>query len=740
VLATETRIGLNYNLGIGTGSLANVTSGAYNQAFGLLAGANITSANGNLLWGYKTGTSLFDGNHNIFIGDQTGSSNTSGDYNVAIGYQSMFNNKSQHNVALGVYTLYNSTSGNYNFASLFKALYSNTSGIDNIAIGYQALQNNTSGRYNIAFGINTLSSNVAGTANIAMGNSALMSNVVSNNVAIGDSALLSNTTGNYNTAIGKSAQISNITGVDRIAIGRNAMFTDTDGDGNIALGANSMYSQTTATHNVAIGDNAFYFNQTGVSSVAIGDRPLYANTTGDRNIAIGDHTMIGNTTGIRNIAVGVQSLSSNVSGNYNVSIGYHALDSNTTGEYNVAFGLRALSFNKTGSYNVGAGYHAMYNATGNYNIGLGSETGLTVTSGSNNVAIGNLADVPSATTDNQLSIQNMIYGINNSGTGSTVSTGFIGLGVKTPLAKLHVVGGVVASSTVNTQTIHKGVWIDITSARSGFTAYSVSPSLNSANANSYFSALYPYGDSSINNDRTMKFFSLRTGYNLEVQPFYVNKYGKGYFADTVDVGRLVIQNTATAVTGDSVLFKDPTTKVIKAATLGSMFSLSAGILNAGDYGSAYTQLVNNTNATAAYSETVYKDVGQQTLSSTITWVGTTAPSGTINHFYHWSQDGKKVTVDVNLNYTVGGTLLTEVDIDFPADLPVPETKTGLTAANSIILRGAGGLNTSKTTVSGGASAAYIAANSGATGYVIKIIQGSAASAIAAYATFTYFTP
>jgi hypothetical protein len=70
---------------------------------------------------------------------------------------------------------------------------------------------------------------------------------------------------------------------------------------------------------------------------------------------------------------------------------------------------------------------------------LAASTGQ-VTTGSNNISIGNDVAVASATASNQLNIGNLIYGTTLSGTGATISTGNIGIGIKAPAQKLDVAG------------------------------------------------------------------------------------------------------------------------------------------------------------------------------------------------------------------------------------------------------------------------------------------------------------
>lgn len=545
IRATEIRVGANDNFAIGRGAMTNITSGIFNQAFGVQAGASIANGSGNILMGYKTGRRLFDGQYNTGIGDQVLSTNTSGDYNVAIGYRSMFNGTSSHNVGIGVYALYNVTTGFYNFASVYRSLYDNTSGSYNIAIGYQAAQSNVGANHNIALGYNSLSSNISGVSNVAIGYQTLMNTTTGYSVAIGNAALQSSTTGLYNNAIGNFALSSNTTGGNNEAIGYNTLAANTTGN----------------------------FNQ------AIGTYALQANTTGEYNNSIGNMALTANTTGSNNNAFGKNALAANKTGGNNTAIGYYALSSDTSGSHNIAIGNSALLNNISANYNIGIGINALSNTTGLGNIGIGRDAGTAITSGTNNVVIGYQSAVPLATTNGQLSIQNIIYGIANNGTSSTVSTGFIGIGVATPTSKLHVVPGAASGTTIGGKTINEGVVVDLTNARTGFLVNSTGSTLNSASGNAAFNVVFPFAYSSSNNDRTWKAFRLQTGTSLTDQ-FSVNAYGGAYFADTVNAAnRLLIGNTAAAATGDSVLFKDPTTKVVKGAALGTSLALTGGVLD-----------------------------------------------------------------------------------------------------------------------------------------------------------------
>jgi len=62
-------------------------------------------------------------------------------------------------------------------------------------------------------------------------------------------------------------------------------------------------------------------------------------------------------------------------------------------------------------------------------------------------------------------------------------------------------------------------------------------------------------------------------------------------------------------------------------------------------------------------------------TSTITFAGT-APSGTTNHSYEWSQNGRVVTFRISTFFTVAGSGNTSVSFAVPSDMPTPALVTG----------------------------------------------------------------
>jgi hypothetical protein len=155
--------------------------------------------------------------------------------------------------------------------------------------------------------------------------------------------------------------------------------------------ANNNFSTDQTIHGILISTGT----GTGAANEAIGGG-LQFNTTGTSNAGTGVNALLYNTTGNLNSAVGTSALSSNTSGTSNAAVGANALYGCTSCSDNTALGGSpdAASFNQ-------------------------------ITTGNQNISIGYDVAVPSPTANGQLDIGNAIYGLNNTGTTTTVSTGCI---------------------------------------------------------------------------------------------------------------------------------------------------------------------------------------------------------------------------------------------------------------------------------------------------------------------------
>ena len=259
------------------------------------------------------------------------------------------------------------------------------------------------------------------------------------NTFVGSRTGYSNTTGSYNTATGSQALNRSTTGNANTATGKSALESNTIGGGNTATGANALRANTTGAANTATGNYALVSNTSGVSNTAMGVFAMELNTSGDANTAVGVYALGANTTADDNTAVGSNAMRANTTGTANVATGVVALRANTTGARNTATGFAALAQNTTGANNTATGNAALWsNRTGANNTALGYEAGGNITTGSNNIVIGYDIDAPSATGSNRLTIGNLIFGTGIDGTGTTISTGNVGIGTTAPLAKLSL--------------------------------------------------------------------------------------------------------------------------------------------------------------------------------------------------------------------------------------------------------------------------------------------------------------
>ncbi len=80
------------------------------------------------------------------------------------------------------------------------------------------------------------------------------------------------------------------------------------------------------------------------------------------------------------------------------------------------------------------------------------------------------------------------------------------------------------------------------------------------------------------------------------------------------------------------------------------------------------------SALAAVVDTA--SANDQAFSGTITWTGTTAPSGTATTRYSWVRVGKLVFFEFRFSWTTNGSSLTAAVWNLPGDMPVPASQTG----------------------------------------------------------------
>lgn len=251
-----------------------------------------------------------------------------------------------------------------------------------------------------------------------------------------------NAAGLRNTGVGYQVLYNNTNGDDNTATGYQALFNNTNGQYNITSGYRSLYSNTSGKYNVGFGYFSGYLNQTGSNNTQAGAYSLYNNVAKD-NTCFGYFCGYSNTSGANGTAMGQNAMWSNTTGRNNVAIGARASYFNSTGSRNVALGFNAGEGNGSNSFSNGTslGYNAGAGlTTGHSNILIGYNAGDALTSGSSNIVIGRDIEAISNTASGQITIGNLIYGNGALATGTTVSSGKVGIRKSNPAYTFDVNG------------------------------------------------------------------------------------------------------------------------------------------------------------------------------------------------------------------------------------------------------------------------------------------------------------
>jgi hypothetical protein len=127
---------------------------------------------------------------------------------------------------------------------------------------------------------------------------------------------------------------------------------------------------------------------------------------------------------------------------------------------------------------------------------------------------------------------------------------------------------------------------------------------------------------------------------------------------------------------------------VSAVTFGTGLSgnTTTGAVTLQLSASSYSMFVNNTASAAAPSQVTYKDTGDASFSSNITWTSTPSPN-TGNYRYRWTQIGN--TVLFYFSWTIvagGGAGNSPITITLPNDMPQPAIPTGFNTASYALQR------------------------------------------------------
>ena len=278
------------------------------------------------------------------------------------------------------------------------ALTACTQGFGNTATGYSALSSITVSAYCAAYGINSLKScNLTGGAapnQLCSGFGAYTGtdNTIGQYLTCGGAfSGQHNVDGNFNTYWGQNSGVENISGNSNTGVGHSCLQLN-KGSRNTAMGDNALPLATSVSDMLSIGYQSLAAMLTGsglTSSWAVGLNCLASSTVGP-NMAGGYLTMQSLQTGTRNALLGPISAGTTMNGaaSRNVGLGAGVLDSLTSNSDNTAVGDNAL--NKTingGSVAFGSGALAVQTNGGSH-AAFGTGAGANITTGANNMCIG----------------------------------------------------------------------------------------------------------------------------------------------------------------------------------------------------------------------------------------------------------------------------------------------------------------------------------------------------------------
>jgi hypothetical protein len=327
------------------------------------------------------------------MGYHSGRYNQTGGNNVIAGYQAGHGASGQsysNNVLVGYKSGYSVTTGGSNTFLGWSSGYSNTTGTMNVQVGYYASRYNITGASNVCVGYEAgrgVSTNSYNRCVFLGHRAGQVITTGQGNIAIGYQTGNNITDGQYNIAIGYDIDPLTASGDYQFVIG-NATYPFLRGDMSIyalaIYGANGYlnFNTTLGETGYGIRDNAgnMEYKDSGGSWTTMSG----AGGGGGLFSEDSDDNIVGGTGAGDNL-VGASATDNFLGG---VSAG----NAITTGDNNIAIGNESGYYNQTGGHNTVIGYQAGKGVTGNSyasNVFIGRQSGYLITTGGFNVFMGN---------------------------------------------------------------------------------------------------------------------------------------------------------------------------------------------------------------------------------------------------------------------------------------------------------------------------------------------------------------
>ena len=265
---------------------------------------------------------------------------------------------------------------------------------------------------------------------------------------------------------------------------------------NTSTGGHNWGILSTGTNNGEGAGNLVMIDETGGGSVVIDD-PLKVNgqitstgavsgtqynigsnrilgVAGASDLFVGTSAGSANTSGINNSFVGINAGQSNTNGNSNTYLGFGAGASSVSGVSNVAVGTNAGAANISIENTFIGAAAGQNNTTGLQNVFLGQQAGLSNTTENSNTFLGFSTNGSSGIFNataiganaNVTRSNSLVLGSLTDSNGQPTDT-FVGIGVSSPLVKLHVVESNLFRTLRLESSSTTGTWSELVNTSAG---------------------------------------------------------------------------------------------------------------------------------------------------------------------------------------------------------------------------------------------------------------------------------